>query len=465
VQQNRFWLLNVQAITGAALAACGFAIIALGAIAIERSIAALFGIELGKPIYEWVLPIVAFFLAPVYWLSTLPTAREIQSSTTERPEFVAKAVAFLGQFILAPLLLIYAAILIAYIIQIVLTQHLPSNMIGWMVLGFVTTGAGTWLLLHPPYMRSRPLVRLFRTYWFWLTLLPLGLFFYAVSQRIDGYGLTPQRMLLLAGGVWALVLALLFLVRRGDIRLMPALAGGILLLLSVGPWNFLALPVQQQLDRLDALVANAGADLSQSPPRSNWSSEDIYKARAIIDFLSESSDGQQALRAMMGRYGVTWPQDRNGSVPVLEALNLMVPPEPAQFQYATLQRAFETTSVDVSATPHFLRPIILFASAKVFFGDLRLELQGNQLRSSTASEAAGEVGITDLSPWLVQQSSSAILAKPWIDFAFKGTRYRVVVDAVDLDRGPDGTGAPTLTQFSGLLFADRPAAPAATPTP
>ncbi len=41
-----------------------------------------------------------------------------------------------------PLLLIYAAILLAYTAQIVVTRALPQGMIGWMVLGFVVTGAG-----------------------------------------------------------------------------------------------------------------------------------------------------------------------------------------------------------------------------------------------------------------------------------------------------------------------------------
>jgi hypothetical protein len=49
-----------------------------------------------------------------------------------------------------PLLVIYALILLAYAAQIAITQKLPQGMIGWMVLGFVVTGAATWLIVHPP---------------------------------------------------------------------------------------------------------------------------------------------------------------------------------------------------------------------------------------------------------------------------------------------------------------------------
>ena len=156
-------------------------------------------------------------------------------------------------------------------------------MIGWMVLGFVVIGAATWLVLHPPFMRTQALVRLFRRWWFWLTLIPLALFFVAISIRIDAYGLTDERMLLAAGGIWAAVLAVIYLLGRGDIRLIPALAGAILLALSVGPWNYADLPVSSQALRLDGVVMNAGADKSASPPRADWNAAEIAQARGIID--------------------------------------------------------------------------------------------------------------------------------------------------------------------------------------
>src|SRR5690606_18803673 len=144
-----------------------------GMVAIERSLSVLFGLEASDLFYRWVLPFTGLFLTPVYWLSTLPRVANVPPSETENADFTSTAIGFLGQFILVPLLLIYAAILLAYTVQIVITRELPQGMIGWMVLGFVVTGAGTWLVLHPRFMREKPLVRLFRRLWFWLTLVPL----------------------------------------------------------------------------------------------------------------------------------------------------------------------------------------------------------------------------------------------------------------------------------------------------
>src|SRR5690606_8088531 len=55
-QQNRFWLINHQALATAAIAAGAFAIIALGLVVIERSLSLLFGIESSTLFYRWLLP-------------------------------------------------------------------------------------------------------------------------------------------------------------------------------------------------------------------------------------------------------------------------------------------------------------------------------------------------------------------------------------------------------------------------
>ena len=142
-QQTCFWLVNHQAVATALIAAAAFAIISFGFLIIERSLSMLFGLDVARVFYQWLLPVTGLFLSPVYWLSTLPRLGDVQMGEAERPEFVSKAIGFLGQFVLVPLLLIYALILLAYTGQIVVTQKLPEGMIGWMVMGFVIVGAAT----------------------------------------------------------------------------------------------------------------------------------------------------------------------------------------------------------------------------------------------------------------------------------------------------------------------------------
>lgn len=451
-QQDRFWWVNQQAIATAVIAAAAALIIGLGIAAIERSLSILFGLETGQIFYNTVLPFVGLFLAPVYWLATLPRLSAYRAGELDRVDFLPLSIGFIGQFILVPLLVIYALILVAYAAQIAITQKLPQGMIGWMVLGFVVTGAATWLIVHPAFMRSRPLVRLFRAWWFWLTLAPLVLFFIAVWVRVDAYGLTAERILLLAGGVWAALLALVFIVGRGDIRLIPALAGAILLLLSVGPWNYSYLAQSTQALRLEALVMNAGADKSASPPRGDWSAEEIAEARGIIDYLTGSREGQRAVREVMGKYGVTWDAAQDGSYVVLEALGISQPSTDGDPRLATLFRDFDGAPVDVTATPYLIRPVGLYGDTAVALPPLRFVMSGGAVRVGPAGSTDEDLQPLDLTAWLARQSSG-FLVTPWIDFTVAGRGYRLVLQSASFDRGESDAGPYVLNGLEGQLFS------------
>ncbi|RYH13673.1 MAG: DUF4153 domain-containing protein [Alphaproteobacteria bacterium] len=459
-QQNRFWIINHQALATAAIAGGAFAIIALGFLIIERSLSMLFGLETGALFYQWLLPFTGLFLTPVYWLSTLPKLSEIEAVQAERPEFIGKAVGFLGQFVLVPFLFVYALILLAYTAQIIVTQKLPEGMIGWMVMGFVIVGAASWLVLHPPFMRGKPLVRLFRRLWFWLTLVPLGLFFFAVWVRVDAYGLTSERILLVAGGVWATALAAIFLLRRGDIRLIPAMAAVLLLVLSFGPWNFAYLPQQQQLERLDALVMNAGADKSATPPRADWNGAEISAARGIIDYLVTTREGREGTRRVLGKYGVTWSADQDGSYVVLEALGVSQESFEGLPRYAALWRNL-ATAIDVSATPFMLRPVGIYGNAKLELPPVLVDSQDGVLSVGPLLGGAERMQRLDLQSWLNRQADSKAIVDPWFDFTIEGVNYRLVVNSLTFDRGEASAGPRTFSNLDGYLFASK--APMPTP--
>lgn len=451
-QQDRFWWINQQAIATAVIAAAAALIIGLGIAAIERSLSILFGLETGEIFYKTVLPFVGLFLAPVYWLATLPRLSGYRAGELDRVDFLPLSIGFIGQFILVPLLVIYALILLAYAAQIAITQKLPQGMIGWMVLGFVITGAATWLIEHPAFMRARLLVRLFRAWWFWLTLAPLVLFFIAVWVRVDAYGLTAERILLLAGGVWAAALALVFIIGRGDIRLIPALAAFILLLLSVGPWNYSYLAQSTQALRLDALVMNAGADKSASPPRGDWNAEEIAEARGIIDYLTGSREGQRAVREVMGKYGVSWDPLQDGSYVVLEALGISQPSTDGAVRYATLFRDFDGPPVDVSATPYLIRPVGLYGDTAIALPPLRFTVTSGVVTVGPAGSIDEDLQMLDLTAWLARQNSG-FLVEPWIDFAVAGRNYRLVLQSASFDRGENNAGPNVLGSLDGQLFS------------
>lgn len=456
-QQNLFWWINHQSISTAVIAAAGLLIIALGIAAIERSMLYLFGLETGEIFYSWVLPVTGLFLTPVYWLSTLPRLGDYSPERLERPDFIATAIGFLGQFVLVPLLLIYGAILLAYTVQIVVTQSLPQGTIGWMVLGFVVTGAAAWLVLYPPFMRSRALVRIFRRWWFWLTLVPLALFFLAVWIRIDAYGLTTERVLLAAGGVWAALLAAVFLVGRGDIRLIPGLAALLLLVLSIGPWNLMALPNYDQGGRLGRLLALSDATEGAAAPQ--WDETQTQRAAGAINYLFRSEHGQSVLERVLLDYGIVFESEGKSGYDLMAELGYpqTVQPRP-DISSVTRDMAI---AVDVSATPYYLGHVEAWHASMTQTG-VSFALEAGVLQVYRDGQVVLE---RDLAEWAAGQPTDA-LSEPSIDFELEGRRYRLVLISASWRDDPALQDDPReVTNITAVLFSESRDTALVTPRP
>lgn len=420
--EDRFWWINHRAVTTGVVAGVALVIVAAGIFAIERSLDLLFGLRTGDLFYRWVLPIAAFLFTPVYWLSTLPRLAEFDEKALREPDFLSRAIGFLGQFVLSPLLVIYALILLAYGVQIVLTQRFPVGVLGWMVLVFVVTGAANWLVLHPEFMRERPLVVLFRRYWFWLTVVPLVLYLVAVYIRIDAYGLTEERVVLIAGGVWAVLLTVAYLVpRRGDIRLVPGLAAAIVLIFSVGPWNFAQWPRGDQLGRLRASLAEAGQTGPASTP--DWTAGTGGQARASVAYLNRTDEGEAMLAALATELGFE-PVENADAYAELFAVPAVAPNAPSG--PSRLVRA--TGPVDLAATPVLLARVALSSGTLEVSASLDLSLSDEGL---VLNDGRQDRQIVALDHWLARQSG-ATLGEPVIRFSFGGRRYALVVEEVTL---------------------------------
>jgi len=141
------WDFTHKIWTGAVFATLGSIIFTLGIFAIQAALKSLFGLRINDLTEHLILPIGLGFLAPLYWLSTAPKTDESYQELHDNPGFVSKAVAFMGTWLLSPLTLIYALILIAYGFKIVLAGSLPKGEIAQLTTPFLIIGTLTWLLL------------------------------------------------------------------------------------------------------------------------------------------------------------------------------------------------------------------------------------------------------------------------------------------------------------------------------
>ncbi|HLP41809.1 MAG TPA: DUF4153 domain-containing protein, partial [Fibrobacteria bacterium] len=101
--------------------------------------------------------------------------------------------------------------------------------------------------------------RVFGTY-FYPALIPLQiLLLAAIGKRVNQYGLTENRYLVLAFAVWLCGITFHYLIdRRRDIRILPASLCLITLLAAFGPWDAFEVSRKSQLQRLKTLLEDHG---------------------------------------------------------------------------------------------------------------------------------------------------------------------------------------------------------------
>ena len=218
----------------------------------------------------------------------------------EAPGFVSKAVAFLGTWLLAPLTLIYAAIILAYGVKITLAGSLPKGEIAQLVTPFLIIGTLTWLLLEPPFVKSKVLANIFRKLWFPISI-PAGLLLaIAVLTRVGEYGLTPERIALILAVLWAFGLGVWFSFgpkEKRDIRLIPALASA---LLTFGVFTAGWLSILNQSARLDSYLVAAGITAGMEGQHKD--KEAAKNAKGAIEYLYRN-DAKDRLKTSLAKVG------------------------------------------------------------------------------------------------------------------------------------------------------------------
>jgi hypothetical protein len=257
----RFWLFNVRSAFAAVLGAVGAAAFAVGFWAVLATLQSLFDVRVSWRLVSHAAAVGFVLVLPLYWLALQPRVHELGDEEAT-PDLLLRAVAALTDFIFLPLIIVYAVILHLYAAKIAVVATLPRGQLGWMASTFLGLGYVAYVLALPrrgllPGIRS-----FFRRLWPLATAVPVGLLVLALYQRVQAYGMTEGRYLV---AVVALVAGLLILAwrpgRQLDDRLVPAIAGGVLLIGAIGPFSAGATTVHSQAARFIAVLDAAG-DLS-----------------------------------------------------------------------------------------------------------------------------------------------------------------------------------------------------------
>ena len=186
-------------------------------------------------------------------------------------------------YIFTPLVIIYTLILLAYFIKILALWQIPNNLIVNLVIWFASFSVVYLFFLTR--VDSIGFINKFKII-FPISLFPLlGMMFFAIYLRISEYGLTENRYIVLAGGLWVFLSLIYYIFYRENSNItVPIFLAAIILVTGIGPASATRLSMRSQNARFEKLLKEnnmiAGEDIR---PEGNLESS---VKNQIIDIVS-----------------------------------------------------------------------------------------------------------------------------------------------------------------------------------
>ncbi len=197
---------------------------------------------------------------------------------------------FFTKRIALPFIFVYTAILYVYFLLILATGEWPNGMVPWLAMWFSFFSFAAYTAAYP-YQKN---FSLFKPHYIpYMLVLPIALLFYGILVRINAYGFTVNRYLVLAFGLWILGMVLYYLFsKRKVLGMLPFSLAVITAIISIGPWSVFEVSKQSQLEKLQELFtthqvieqAQARIDKTQTIKITN---EDAVQVRSIIEYICE----------------------------------------------------------------------------------------------------------------------------------------------------------------------------------
>lgn len=285
---NAFWQFAIAIVVRFFQTVVYFGILYLGIVLLIESVNYLFQLNLSGEYFGDAWFIITGIFASVYGLSGVPANFKSLDQTTSYPKFLR----VLTEYFLVPLVSLYLIVLYAYSAKILFTWNWPLGGVASWIMGFSAVGVVTYFLIHSVKEKFLSYVEFYKK-WFFVALLPL-LVVLALSiwMRIQNYGVTEERYFVVVFGIWALIMAIFYLISRSkNLKFMAASLFVIILFTMYGPQSVFELPKTSQLARLETILVKYGILLDGKVVKiddSKLSQDDGYAINSIMTYLAQN---------------------------------------------------------------------------------------------------------------------------------------------------------------------------------
>ncbi|MFZ1977011.1 MAG: DUF4153 domain-containing protein [Bacteroidota bacterium] len=247
-----FWEFNKTLFLRFVTAALYTTVLYTGMAVALLAVNQLFAVEIRGERYFQLWWLLAGLFNTWFFLSGIPRGANASDTDVNYP----KGLKVFTQYVMIPLVAVYLCILYAYMGKIIIQWDWPKGWVGYLVLGFSTTGIFSLLLIHPIKDRRENAWMSAAWRWFYVFVLPLtALLLLAVWRRISDYGITELRYFIIVLGLWLAAISLYFLLSKTkSIKLIPLSLCAIALLVSFGPWGAFSISKNNQMQRLEQIL-------------------------------------------------------------------------------------------------------------------------------------------------------------------------------------------------------------------
>jgi hypothetical protein len=222
--------------------------LALAILAVDK----LFEVRINEKFYMDLWLTIAGIFNTWFFLSGVPA----NISSLERATDYPKGLKIFTLYVLIPLIAVYLVILYTYAGKIVVTSDWPVGWVANLVIAFSIFGILSFLLIYPLRNDASNAWVKFYSRLFYFLLAPLIVLLYvSIFKRIDMYGFTVERYLVVLLAVWLSFVAVFFILTSGkQIWVIPLSLCAFVMAATFGPWGSFAVSYRSQIHELTTLL-------------------------------------------------------------------------------------------------------------------------------------------------------------------------------------------------------------------
>ena len=250
-QLNAFWHYNKILFIRFLVSLIYSGFIYLGLVLALTSLKLLFDVDLHEKLFIEIWIVTVSFFNTWFFVGGIPKNLDELESNVQYPN----GLRVFSQFVLLPLLGLYLLILYSYGSKIILTWDWPRGVVSYLIICVSVLGILTFLLIHPfgELKEHAWIKKASRGYYFLLFPL-LVIFFIAIFLRINDYGITINRYVILLLGIWLTIVCIYTAIGKTNIKFIPTSLAVLMLLVSFGPWGMFSMSERSQVYRLKSIL-------------------------------------------------------------------------------------------------------------------------------------------------------------------------------------------------------------------